>query len=444
MRWPEWTRRDFLKTMGSWAGAGILQPTISLIGAGKSIAAAYPDEVLSIEKFTKGRVKPGMVISKDNADLVKDIAPEGLYVELTRGREIKITETTLRPEIFVPQYWIDATLRNSGKATLDKDNMLWTTDGKPWIGGDPFPQAKTAYEHMWNHLAGFRKEDDVLEGSILKHIDANGTVVRTSEVIFVRVSTTGRVVTDPKPYLPANQDELFRIMLVVLKPFDAYGLSFVTTVPYDQKKLPRTEAYIPTLRRVRNVPTTQRFEPGFPYATFYPSDNDTHADPLLTWSWKLAGRKPMLQPAPVNLGSFAKGATKDDFVFPFVDQKYPRMSWELRPEVYVVEGVPHLPGAPYSKKLIYIDAIAGRGPVADIYDLQGKIWKWIVFSYTTFEVNGKKITNESMLFFADLQKDYRDNIYPQAVLGGEKMRVNSGLRLEDWATAPALMRLARR
>jgi hypothetical protein len=67
-----------------------------------------------------------------------------------------------------------------------------------------------------------------------------------------------------------------------------------------------------------------------------------------------------------------------------------------------------------------------------------------VFSYTTFEVNGKKITNESMLFFADLQKDYRDNIYPQAVLGGEKMRVNSGLRLEDWATAPALMRLARR
>jgi hypothetical protein len=55
---PECTRRDFLKAAGSWAGAGLLQPVLPLIGAGKSIAAAYPEEVLSIEKYTKGRVKP--------------------------------------------------------------------------------------------------------------------------------------------------------------------------------------------------------------------------------------------------------------------------------------------------------------------------------------------------------------------------------------------------
>lgn len=444
MRWPEWTRRDFLKTMGSWAGAGLLQPVLALIGEGKSVAAAYPDEVLSIEKYTKGRVKPGMIISKDNAALVKDIAPEGLYVELTRGREIKITETTLRPEVFVPQYWIDATLRNSGKAKLDKDNMLWTADGKPWIGGDPFPEANTAYEHAWNHVFGFRKQDDVVFPSITKHIDTNGTVVRTDELIFVRVACTGRVIADPKPYLRGYETDLFRIMLILLKPFDAYGVSILNTVAYDQKKLPRTEAYIPSLRRVRNLPTSQRFEPGAPYATWYPSDNDTHADPLLTWSWKLVGRKPMLQPAPVNHGLFAKGATKNDFVFPFTDQKFPRMSWELRPEIIVLEGVPHLPGAPYSKKLLYIDALVHRGPVADIYDAQGKLWKWIVFSFGTFEHEGKNITHDAVLFFADLQKDYRDNIYTQQALGNEKFRVNTGLRVEDWATGPALMRLARR
>src|SRR3990172_9605984 len=114
-----WTRRGFLKQTGLWGGAGLLQSVLSLIGEGKSIAAAYPDEVLSIEKYTKGRVKPGMVISKGNADLVKDLCPEGLYIELTRGREIKIAETTLQLNSFVPDYWTEATLRNKGQAVLD-------------------------------------------------------------------------------------------------------------------------------------------------------------------------------------------------------------------------------------------------------------------------------------------------------------------------------------
>ena len=80
-----WSRRGFLKRSGVVLGAGLLQPVLSLIGSGKSIAAAYPDEVLSIEKYTKGKIKPGMVISKENYQLIKDIAPEGLLVELQRG-----------------------------------------------------------------------------------------------------------------------------------------------------------------------------------------------------------------------------------------------------------------------------------------------------------------------------------------------------------------------
>src|SRR5919109_5228571 len=84
-----WTRRDFLKKTGAWAGAGLLQPVLSLVGAGKTVEAAYPEEVLSIEKYTKGRVKPGMIITKDNVQIIKDIAPEGLVVELQRGAQIK-------------------------------------------------------------------------------------------------------------------------------------------------------------------------------------------------------------------------------------------------------------------------------------------------------------------------------------------------------------------
>jgi len=145
-----WTRRGFLKRAGAFLGAGLLQPVISLIGSGKSIAAAYPDEVLSIEKYTKGKIKPGMVISKDNYQLVKDIAPEGLLVELQRGAEIKIGETTMKAEATQPKFWIEATLRNKGQAILDKNGQLWHKGGGPWIGGCPFAEPSTALEAMWN------------------------------------------------------------------------------------------------------------------------------------------------------------------------------------------------------------------------------------------------------------------------------------------------------
>src|SRR5207244_6363176 len=103
-----------------------------------------PEEVLTIEKYTKGKVKPGMIITKENVELIKDIASEGLVVELQRGAQIKIAETTTRPEAKQPKFWLDATLRHNGQAVLDKSGQLWHKSGGPWIGGAPFPEPKSA------------------------------------------------------------------------------------------------------------------------------------------------------------------------------------------------------------------------------------------------------------------------------------------------------------
>jgi hypothetical protein len=444
----EWTRRSFLKSAGAWAGAGLLQPVLRLIDADKNIEAAYPEELLSIEKYTKGRVKPGMVISKDNAELVKNLCPEGLYVELTRGREIKIAETTTKLDPFVPEYWTAATLRNKGQAVLDKNGQLWHKDGGPWIGGDPFPEPKTAVEGMWNHIFNFRRYDDVLEPFVEFDVDSRGALVRRSEGFFPIIYTVGRQVVEPKPHIPQYRDELYRVSVVVFKPFDVYGLNVCTVIPYDQTKLPITDAYIPTLRRVRRLPSTQRFEPGRPYGTWYASDINQQNDPLLTWSWKLIERRPMLYPAPNNIGMFAKNATKDDFVFPMTEEKFPRMTWELRPEVVVVEGVPKLEGAPYSRKRLYLDAIINRSACADIWDMQGKLWKWMVFPIGDVPWpeggGGNRVRSEVTLFFADVQKDYRTNIWVLPENVGQKYRVNSGLKIEDWLTPAAMLKLGRR
>jgi len=442
-----WTRRGFLKRAGAWAGAGLLQPVLSLIGSGKSIAAAYPDEVLSIEKYTKGRVKPGMVISKDDADLVKDIAPEGLIVELQRGGQIKIAETDLRPDAVNPKFWVEATLRNKGQAILDKNGQLWHKDGKPWIGGAPFPEPKTALEAVWNYKFNPRRYDDLRVISKVIGIDSNGSVLRRDGAIYMQIQTVGRLVVDPKPILPKYKDEIHRTLLSLTEPFDVYGLAVASTIYYDAAKLPDTDLYIPTLRRTRRVPSTQRFESASPYSTYYTTDLDLQNDPVLTWSWKLEGRKPMLAPSASNIGARAKGGTKEDFIFPPSDEKFPRSTWELRPEMLLVDGVPHLPGANYSRKRLYIDGIYQRSQMADIWDMAGKLWKFFVFitGKTGRSDNaGAEAVDLTGIVFADLQRDYHSNVNFYDKVGDIDFRVNANLTIEDWITSSAMLRRARR
>ena len=444
---PEWTRRNFLKAAGTWAGAGLLQPVLPLIGAGKSIAAAYPEEVLSIEKYTKGRVKPGMIISKDNAEWVKDIAPEGLFVELQRGRQIKIGETALRADAVEPGFWVQATLRNKGQAVLDKQGQLWTKDGKPWIGGAPFPEPKNGLEAIWNYKFNPRRYDDVIGISKVASVDTHGKVLRRDGAMFMQIQTVGRLVVDPKPVLPKYKDEIHRTLFSATYPFDVYGLEVASTIPYDAAKLPDTDMYIPTLRRTRRVPSTQRFESVLPYSIYYTSDLDLQNDPVLTWSWKLAGRKPMLGPSPINRGARIQGATKEDFVFPDSEEKFPRSTWELRPEVLLVDGVPNLPGANYSKKRMYIDGIYQRAQVADIWDAASTLWKFIVFFTGDTGVSdnaGGTAKDLTGLIFADLQRDYHNNVSVYNKEGDIEFKVNSNLKIEDWITPSAMLRRARR
>jgi hypothetical protein len=441
-----WSRRNFLKKTGAWAGAGLLQPVLDLVGAGKSIAAAYPDEVLSIEKFTKGKVKPGMIISKDNADLVKDFSPEGLHLELKRGAQIKIAEATTAPDAIIAPYWVQATLRNNGKAILDDKGQLWTVDGQPWIGGDPFPQPRNGLEAMWNHKFNLTRYDDVREIASEKNIDTHGEVVREGTAFVVAVQTVGRIAREPKPINPAYKAEHYRLVLTFLKPFDIYGLASLSTVYYDNTRLPDTDLYIPALRRTRRVPSTQRFEPASPYSALFVSDLGVHNDPLLTWTWTLVGGKPLLAPSPSNKGHFAPPGNRDPFSFVESNDKFPRSTWELRPEMLVVDGVPPAE-SPYGKKRMYIDAIYNRAQTADIWDRAGRLWKFLLFVVCDTGISdnmGSTAREFSGVMFADLQKDYHSNYFPQPRIGDIEFKVNAGFRIEDWTTPTAMLSRGRR
>jgi predicted RND superfamily exporter protein len=70
----DYSRRMFMgKTLAGAATAGVLAPLWPEIANSADVSKAYPDELLSISMYTKGKIKPGDVLTADNVDAVKDL-----------------------------------------------------------------------------------------------------------------------------------------------------------------------------------------------------------------------------------------------------------------------------------------------------------------------------------------------------------------------------------
>src|SRR5690606_18295909 len=88
-------RRHFLQTMGAGFTAGVLAPLWDVIARDGDITKAYPEELLSLDLYTKGKVKAGDQLTADNVDYVKDLLDEISYIQIKQqGRIVDITPTT--------------------------------------------------------------------------------------------------------------------------------------------------------------------------------------------------------------------------------------------------------------------------------------------------------------------------------------------------------------
>ena len=87
--------RHFLEQVGKGVfAAGVLNPLMDVVGRNGSLEAAYPPELLSIEAYTKGKIKPGDVLNAENVDIVKDLLDPGAYYQIKHdGRLVDIAPT---------------------------------------------------------------------------------------------------------------------------------------------------------------------------------------------------------------------------------------------------------------------------------------------------------------------------------------------------------------
>lgn len=371
------SRRAFLeKTALGIAGAGVLSPLWSSIARGADLSKVYPDELLSIEMYTKGKIKPGDIITADNVEHVKELLEPVAYHQVkTMGRRIHIVAPVKDVSSLYPAEYLEATLRNKGKAVLGKDNNVYTSDGKPWIGGVPFPEPKSGIEATYNLTLSWGRHDYSQYAVRDWDIDPDGDLSYQYDFVWCELNTTARSKGD----VWKGKDDLLRYQSVFFTaPNDSAGTSFLSTWSYDQSKFPDLHGYIPAFRRVRQFPTNQRFEPLVPGITLFLSDAWAAGDPLLTWgNYKIIGRQPML--GVIGPRNF-HGGYHDNWEKPVhggpKGQTFFDTYMELVPECLVVEAEPvGYPRAPVGKKRFWIDVRNQMYVAYNTFDRRGEIWK---------------------------------------------------------------------
>jgi len=377
----EYSRRAFMEKTAKGAGsAGILAALWPLMAESGDSYKAYPEELTDIEAYTKGKIKVGDVIDKDNVDLVQDLIDPMLYQEVTQdGRKFFILPTQTKIEEQFPPFYLDATLKNWGQAEFGADGNVWTKDGKPWIGGHPFPDAKTGEEVIANVTLAWGRHDADIFAIPTYALDQEGEIQYEYHFVWAQQQTIGLVHPDSAggaPYLPGKEHMLRHQSVWFTAPNDIKGTAFMNEWYYDQSKFPDLYGYLPAFKRVRRFPTNQRFEPLVAGINLFLSDAWAAGDPMLTWgNWKIIYRGPYIGAMHHNWRPDQENWEHPTHAGP-ADQSYYYVGKSLLPEVIVLEGEPTgFPRAPLSKRRVYFDARNLMYPQAISYDRRGEIWK---------------------------------------------------------------------
>jgi len=452
-----YSRRHFLESVSKGVlTAGVLAPLWPIIGNAGEIDNAYPEELLSIEMYTKGKIKVGDIITADNVEYVKDLLDESAFIQVSQmGRRIKIVETTRDVTKMFPHEWLQATLSNQGQAEFGADGNVYTKDGKRWIGGNPFPDPKTAEEATANLTLSWGRHDQSVYAVRDWDIGANGEEQYQYDFVWAEMAAAGMVTDPAMPYMEgkSHEDKLRYQSVWFTHPNDVKGTSFVNTWYYDQKKMPDLFGYLPAFKRTRRFPTNQRFEPLVPGITLFLSDAWATGDPMLTWgNYKVVGRGPHLGAVSENFNG------EDENWQPGVhggpkDQTFFDVCMELCPDVLIVEAEPvGFPRAPVSKKRTWIDVRNGAFVAYNTFDRRGELWKAQEPHFSQYSKDGITVMDGdhpawswTSACFHDLQTN-RVSRFCQVkeVRGGYKSGYNQGVELyERYLTKQAMARLGR-
>src|ERR1700757_4558161 len=262
------SRRMFMERTAQGAFAtGVLAPLWPMIANG-DMSKAYPDEISSVEGYTKGKVKTGDKLTANNGDAVKELLDPITFKQVKEmGRVITIVPTVKDPTLLYPMAFLETSLKNKGKAKLNSEgNIVEASSGNPWIGGIPFAEPKSGEEAIANLTLSWGRHDYCQYAIRQWDIAPDASPAYQYDFVWAELQANARL--DGQPF--QGKKDLLRIQSVwFTAPQDISGSSFLSTWYYDQRKFPDLYGYLPAFKRVRQFPTNQRFEPLLPGITWF-------------------------------------------------------------------------------------------------------------------------------------------------------------------------------
>jgi hypothetical protein len=397
-------------------------------------AAEWP----TIQELTGGKVKPGDVIDKSNVGLIKDLIPDGYVVQFERGMVGTIAEPG---PWHTPDFFVEATKKNSGQAYIDEVDNLRTKggvfsgdQGGWWDGGVPFPDPKvddpkSGLQIYYNAVHAYEGDDFTHDETEPLYVGSDGKVERTIKMSWDRIYLTARELLDPKPtYAPKYKDIMFKQFAYVQWPFDLKGFGNLGIRYNDSTGYDDSYAYIPAMRRVRRLSSAQRFD-AFVGSDVTLGDFRQLDVPPATWKFKLLYKKPMLAMGHIGVWVKTKGKAEDLSYPEFTEgKKFMKVPWEVIPEMYAVEGQAKNPkDCPiYSKKVTYFAGIVGNTAPNDplhrtfrtmysvAYDIKGELLKNCWNAWWGYGAPGKLEETKDIFYEAcygcyDIQIDHVAN-----------------------------------
>jgi hypothetical protein len=313
--------------------------------------------------------KPGDVIDHNNYKNYQQFFPpewlqgfEDGFAGMTKPFSIKVAETVPAP---FPKRVLEATERNRGKASLDKDGNLvgYSGDGLPFADLDK--NDKEFFQKlMWNFT--FRYQFDTCRLRATTYAKRRGEVGTTILIDMLEESFATRFYDTPKPMLPNPVGLYIAHTMHFIDP-----LAFKDTVLLmyrflDTKKPDETFVYLPTMRRVLRGDAGQRSTP-VSGSIAAPDDFNGFEGRIPDFKYQYVGEQQVLGVNNSTLSVADARAQK-------VDVPLDSTGWEVR-NCWVIDIIPKDPKYPQGKKRIYMDKENLNIYYAVAWDRAGKVWK---------------------------------------------------------------------
>lgn len=339
--------------------------------------------------------KPGETIGPQNWQTVKDMVAPNLLRRIQQGYTFQIKEAT---PYEAPREYVEATKKYSGKVELTGDgNLLHYGAGLPFPQidlNDPKAGQKVAWNFYWRWLG-----DDFVNGGgtgigkiIRFAIEKDGSE-RRADITGYFLAPRSRVTLSPKPVIPGYEGIDTIQLRIDEYPRDASGTTLLETRYADPARADDLYVYVPSLRRIRRLTTTQRCQTLAP-SEFNLDDVNSFRGKITDFNYKLLGKKKILtnfseDPVPYR--------RKQGDYLP-LDQK-----WEVR-EVYAVEITPKDPNYCYAKKLMQVDDETWDSVRVQMWDRKGEYWKEQHSFRTPVKLpDGRRIWSVSTVFIVNVQ-----------------------------------------